>query len=78
LRALMPDFAALLAMPADAATTSRIERAPNHRPPAGEPGMDRDARAPARRRFGTPQTRPKAASGVGHCAASAAAVNRKE
>ena len=28
LRALIPDFAALLAMPTDAATTSRIERAP--------------------------------------------------
>src|SRR5271154_4375063 len=28
LRALIPDFAALLAMPADAATTTRIERAP--------------------------------------------------
>jgi putative transposase len=28
LRALIPDFAALLATPADAATTTRIERAP--------------------------------------------------
>jgi putative transposase len=28
LRALIPDFATLLAMPADAATTSRIERPP--------------------------------------------------
>ena len=28
LRALIPDFAALLAMPTDAATTTRIERAP--------------------------------------------------
>jgi hypothetical protein len=28
LRALIPDFAAFLAMPADAATTTRIERAP--------------------------------------------------
>jgi hypothetical protein len=28
LRALIPDFAALLAIPADAATTTRIERAP--------------------------------------------------
>jgi hypothetical protein len=28
LRALVPDFAAFLAMPADAATTTRIERAP--------------------------------------------------
>jgi hypothetical protein len=43
LRALIPDFAALLAMPADAATTTRIERGPHHRPPAREAGMDRDA-----------------------------------
>src|SRR5262249_14409482 len=61
LPALLPDFAALLAMPADAATTTRIERA-QHRPPAGEAGMDRDARASPRPPFGTPQTPPKAAS----------------
>jgi hypothetical protein len=36
--------------------------------------MDRDARAPARPPFGTPQTRPKTASGAGHRATSAAAV----
>jgi len=47
---------------------------PYHRPSAREAGMDRDARAPARPPFGTPQTRPKAASGAGHPAASAAAV----
>jgi REP-associated tyrosine transposase len=76
LRALIPDFAALLAMPADAATTTRIEARPYHRAPAGEAGMDRDARAPARPPFGTPQTRPKAASGAGYRAATAAAVKR--
>src|SRR5205807_2761281 len=47
---------------------------PHHRPPAWEAGMDRDARAPARPPFGTPQTRPKAASGAAHRAESAAAV----
>ena len=36
-----------------------------HRPSAREAGMDRDARAPARPPFGTPQARPKAASGAG-------------
>ncbi len=35
LRALIPDFAALLAMPADTATTTRIERAPAIRRPLG-------------------------------------------
>jgi hypothetical protein len=64
LRALIPDSAALLAMPTDAAVTTPIERAPYHRPPAREAGMDRDARAPARPLFGTPQARPKAASGA--------------
>ena len=77
LRALIPDFAALLAMPADAATTTRIERAPAIGRPSGKLGMDRDARAPARPPFGTPQTRPKAASGAGRRAASPAAANRK-
>ena len=47
---------------------------PHHRPPAWEAGMDRDARAPARPPFGTPQTRPKAATGAGHRAASSAAM----
>jgi putative transposase len=59
LRALIPDFAALLAMPTDAATTTWDRAGPHHRPPAREAGMDRDARAPARPPFGTPQTRPK-------------------
>jgi hypothetical protein len=60
LRALTPDFAALFAVPTDAATTIRIERArSHHRPPAGQAGMDRDARAPARPPFGTSKTRPK-------------------
>jgi hypothetical protein len=49
---------------------------PHHRPSTGEPGMDRDARAPARPRFGTPQIRPKAASGAGHRATSVAALRR--
>jgi putative transposase len=37
LRALIPDFAALLAMPTDAATTTRIERAPAIGLPLGRP-----------------------------------------
>jgi putative transposase len=37
LRALIPDFAALLAMPADAAATARIERAPTIGRPLGRP-----------------------------------------
>jgi putative transposase len=50
LRALVADFAALLAAPADPATTARIERAPTIGRPLGEQGagMDRDARATAR------------------------------
>jgi putative transposase len=35
MRALIPDFAALLAMPTDAATTIRIERAPTIGRPLG-------------------------------------------
>lgn len=37
LRALVPDFAALLAAPADPATTARIERAPTIGRPLGAP-----------------------------------------
>ena len=37
LRALIPDFAALLAMPSDPATTTRIERAPTIGRPLGSP-----------------------------------------
>jgi putative transposase len=37
LRALIPDFAALLAMPADATTPTRIERAPTIGRPLGSP-----------------------------------------
>ena len=37
LRALISDFAALLAMPTDAATTTRIERAPTIGRPLGRP-----------------------------------------
>jgi hypothetical protein len=39
--------------------------------------MGRDVRAPARPPFGTSQTRPEAASGAGHRAASAAAVTHQ-
>jgi putative transposase len=37
LRALIPDFAALLTAPADPATTARIERAPTVGRPLGAP-----------------------------------------
>jgi hypothetical protein len=37
LRALIPDFAALLAMPTDAATATRIEHAPTIGRPLGRP-----------------------------------------
>ena len=37
LRALIPDFAALLTAPADRATTARIERAPTIGRPLGAP-----------------------------------------
>jgi hypothetical protein len=73
LRALPPDFAALLAMPTDAATTTRIERAPTI-------GRRWEARNGSRcSRAGSaalwhPASPPKAASGAGHRAASAAAV----
>jgi hypothetical protein len=39
--------------------------------------MDRDAQAPARSPFGTPQTLPKAGSGTRHPTASAPVVKRK-
>jgi putative transposase len=68
LRALIPDFSAFLAMPADTERTTRIERAPAIGSPKA--GMDRDAGAPARSLFGTPKTRPKAASGAGHRASA--------
>jgi putative transposase len=48
LRARMPDFAALLAMPADGATTTRLERAPTigrplvARKPGPKPRVERD------------------------------------
>ena len=73
LRALISDFAALLAMPTEAATTTRIERVPTIGRPLGRPewiAMLERRLSP----FGTPQTRPKAASGAGHRAASSAAV----
>ena len=41
LRALIPDFAALVAMPTDAATTTRIERAPTIGRPLGRPDGSR-------------------------------------
>ena len=58
LRSLIPDFAALLAMPADAAATTRIERAPTIGRPLGRPEWI----AMLERRLGRPlapaQTRP--------------------
>jgi hypothetical protein len=58
LRALIPDFGA--SRDAGGHRDDDPDRAgPHHRPPAREAGMDRDARAPARPPFGTPQTRPK-------------------
>ena len=77
LRALIPDFAAFLAMPADAATTTRIERTPIIGRPLGRPDWIAMLERRLGRPFGTPQTRPKAASGAGHRAASAAAVKRR-
>jgi hypothetical protein len=71
LQALIPVYGA--SRHADRRATTRIERAP----PSDarlEARMDRDARASARPPFGTGQARPKAASGAGHHAASAAAV----
>jgi REP element-mobilizing transposase RayT len=63
LQALIPDFAALLAMPTDAATTTRIERAPTIGRPLGRPEWI----AMLERRLGRPlapaKPRPKAASG---------------
>ena len=50
LRALIPDFAALLAMPADPVTTTRIERAPTIGRPLGRPEWI----ATLERRFGRP------------------------
>jgi hypothetical protein len=47
LRALISDFAALLAMPADAAATTRIERVPAIGRPLGRPEWIAMARAPA-------------------------------
>jgi len=77
LRALISDFAALLAMPADAAATTRIERVPVIGRPLGRPEwiamLERRLGLP----FGTLQTRPKTASGAGHRATSAAAVRRR-
>jgi putative transposase len=52
LRALLPDFAALLAMPADAATTTRIERAPT----IGRPLRRPEWIAMLERRLGRPLT----------------------
>jgi putative transposase len=75
LRALIPDFAAFLAMPTDAAPTTRIERAPTIGRPLGRPEWI----AMLERRLGRPwhpKTRPKPASGAEH-RARAAAVKRK-
>jgi hypothetical protein len=61
LRTLIPDFAALLAMPADAATTTRIERAPTIGLPLASPEWIAML-TPARPPLGTPQTRPQSRS----------------
>jgi len=76
LRAPIPDFAALLAKPTDAATTTRIERAPTIGRPLGSPEWIAMLERRLGRPFGAPQTRPKAASAARHRAASAAAVKR--
>jgi putative transposase len=76
LRALIPDFAALLAMPTDAATTTRMERAPTMAARLGGRNGSRCSSAGSAA-LGTPQTRPKAASRAGHRTASAAAVKHK-
>ena len=55
LQALIPDFAALLAMPAEAATTTRIERAPTIGRPLGKPEWI----AMLERRLGRPQAPSK-------------------
>jgi putative transposase len=55
LRALIPDFAALLAMPTDAATTTRIERAPT----IGRPLGRSEWIAMLKRRLGRPLARLK-------------------
>jgi putative transposase len=76
LRARVPDFAALLALPTDAATTTRIERAP---PSAARWGGRNGSRCSSvgSAALWHPQTRPKATSGAGHRAATAATVKRK-
>jgi putative transposase len=58
LRALIPDFAAFLAMPTDAATTTRIERASTIGRPLGARNGSQCS-SPGSTALGTPQTRPK-------------------
>jgi len=77
LRALIHEFAALLTAPTDAATTARIERAPTHRATAWSAGMNRGARAAARPRPRTWQTRSKAACRTEHRPRTAAAVRSR-
>ncbi len=74
LRALRPDVAARRATPADPATTARIERAPDIGRPLGRPEWVAVLERRLDRRFGSPQTRPKAASGARHRTAGASAV----
>jgi putative transposase len=72
LRALIPDFAALPAMPTDAATTARIERAPTIGRPLGSPEWI----AMLERWLGRPLACKPGPSrdGAGHREAAAAAV----
>ena len=59
LRALIPDFCRPFRHAGRRGDDDPHRAGPYDRPPAGEAGMDRDARAPARPPFGTSKTRPK-------------------
>src|SRR6516162_729356 len=76
LRVLIPDFAALLAMPTDA-TTTPIEGAPTIGRPLGSSEWIAMLERRLGRPFSAPQTRPKAATGARHRTASAAAVKHE-
>jgi hypothetical protein len=76
IKPLIPDFAALLAMPADAATTTRIKRAPTIGRPLGRPEWI----ALLEGRLGPlwhPENPAQTASEARHRTASAAAVKRE-
>jgi putative transposase len=59
LRALIPDFAALLTAPADPTTTARIERAPTIGRPLGAPGWIAALERQLGRRLGPGKPDPK-------------------